>query len=336
MRDLFDSSDRVTRVLNQTARVVGLVVVLALALTMAGNSRAEMVQPGVDTTLDTQTPPNAQSTTGPTPPAGVMAEIVDLGAADVASTTISGVPAYDWRHGCGPTAAGMAIGYWDGQGYGALVPGDASTQTAAVNTMIASGNTHVVTGTHYSDYAYPEDYYPNLQLDLSEPPPGDEPADQCVADYMKTSQSAYGNYYGWSWFMHIGIALQGYTRQALGGDYYGITEDLYMLWDGSLNWDSLRTEIDAGRPMVFLVDTDADGSTDHFVTVIGYAETGGVQYYACHNTWDLNVHWYEFAPLAQGQYWGVFGATTYRIVEVNQHLYLPHIEGGVGAVGVAR
>ena len=83
---------------------------------------------------------------------------MDLAAAQVASTTISSVPAYDWRHGCGPTAAGMVIGYWDGQGYGALVPGDAYTQTTAVDTMIASGNSDLDLGTNFSDYCFPVEY----------------------------------------------------------------------------------------------------------------------------------------------------------------------------------
>jgi hypothetical protein len=30
---------------------------------------------------------------------------------------ISGVPAYIWRCGCTPTAAGMVLGYWDSHGY---------------------------------------------------------------------------------------------------------------------------------------------------------------------------------------------------------------------------
>ena len=37
---------------------------------------------------------------------------------------ISGVPAYYWYRGCGPTSAGMIIGYWDGHGYSNLVVGD--------------------------------------------------------------------------------------------------------------------------------------------------------------------------------------------------------------------
>jgi hypothetical protein len=232
----------------------------------------------------------------------------------------------------------MVIGYWDGQGYDALVPGDASTQTAAVNAMIASGDSAGDTETNYADYCLPmDDSYTNPAPlpDKSEPPTGDEHADHCVADYMKTSQSYHGNYYGWSWFSHMGPALQSYTRQVLGNNYFGVTENLYM-FSSSLNWDRLRAEIDAGRPMVFLVDTNADGSTDHFVTVIGYADTGGGQYYACLNTWDDDIHWFEFAPIEQGQPWGVFGGTTYRILMFDQHLFLPLIQATGGAVGDDR
>jgi hypothetical protein len=235
----------------------------------------------------------------------------------------------------------MVIGYWDGQGYGNLVPGDASTQTTAVNTMIASGNTELDTGTNYADYCHPrDDTYPLPSSpipDKSEPPIGDEHADHCVADYMKTSQSYYGNYYGWSYFSHMATALQGYTRQTLGGDYFAITENLYMPWSGTLNWNSLRAEIDAGRPMVFLVDTDANGGTDHFVTVIGYGEIGGTQYYACLTTWSgYGVRWHKFAPIAEGQPWGIFGGITYQILMLDQHTFLPLLHATIGAVGDTR
>ena len=38
---------------------------------------------------------------------------------------ISGVPAYLWRCGCAPTAAGMVLGYWDSHGYPNF-PGEAT------------------------------------------------------------------------------------------------------------------------------------------------------------------------------------------------------------------
>ncbi len=213
------------------------------------------------------------------------------------------------------------MGYWDGQGFGDLVPGDAITQTSAVDEMIASEGT----ASHYSDYSQPVDYYPEMKGDLSEPPSGDEHPDECVADYMRTSQSAYGNYYGWSWFSAMRPAMESYVYQALGSeDYLALTENL-RFWDGSLTWAAYQQEIDAGRPVVFLVDTDADGSTDHFVTAMGYADIGGVPHYGCRNTWDTGVHWFEFAELASGQSWGIYGATTLRIVRLNAHVYLPMV-----------
>ncbi|MBN2705671.1 MAG: hypothetical protein JXR89_04435, partial [Deltaproteobacteria bacterium] len=56
----------------------------------------------------------ACSTTGPEPPPGVEPpKTVYDRRAIVDETEIAGVPAYDWRHGCGPTALGMVVGYWD-------------------------------------------------------------------------------------------------------------------------------------------------------------------------------------------------------------------------------
>lgn len=214
----------------------------------------------------------------------------------------------------------MVIGYWDGHGFDDLVPGDAFTQTAEVNEMIASEGI----ASNYTDYCEPLDYYPDLSLDLSEPPSGDEHPDECLADYMKTSQSYHDNLYGWSWFYHVGSAMKDYSHQALGSsDHFVFTKNLYMPWEGSLNWDSFRAELDAGRPMVFLVDTDADGYTDHFVTAIGYDVIADVPYYACLNTWDDSIHWFEFAAIAEGQDWGIFGGVTFRILILPNHVYCP-------------
>ena len=250
---------------------------------------------------------DAQSTTGPVPPAGL--DVRGLSTVSEAAVVISGVPAYEWRHGCGPTAAGMVLGYWDGRGFDALLPGDASTQTAAVNNAIASEGP----ASNYTDYCLPIDYYPNLQPDKSEAPAGDEHADNCLADYMKTSQSRHWNYYGWSWSSDIGPALAGYVR-ALGRDDYTVTvADSYVGADVDVAWLRFRAEIDARRPVVLLVDTDGNGSTDHFVTGIGYDVVGGSRRYACLNTWDRQAHWYDFRPMAQGTPWGIYCWTTFAL-----------------------
>jgi len=252
---------------------------------------------------------DAQSTTGPTPPPGV--DVVGAQVTSQAAVVIADVPAYEWHHGCGPTAAGMVIGYWDGQGFDALVPGDASTQTSAVNEHIASEGS----ASNHTDYCQPIDdsnVNPAPLPDKSEPPVGDEHPDECVADYMKTSQSFHSNYYGWSWFSHVGPSLLGYVEQHVQAGYDATVSDLKM-WSGTLNWNRFCAEIDAGRPMVLLVDTDGNGNTDHFVTAIGYDTVGSTNKYACLNTWDRNIHWHNFKKMGRGRPWGIYGATTFQI-----------------------
>lgn len=259
---------------------------------------------------------DAQSTTGPAPPPEVNVAGTHLPSPD--AVVLSDVPAYIWRHGCGPTAAGMVIGYWDGHGFGALVPGDAMTQTLAVDVMMASDG-------NYNDYCLPLDFYPDLLPDRSEPPPGDEHPDDCLADYMKASQSASYNYYGWSWFSDVTPSLLGYVNSLGLPDYRVTAGDLYMQFPPYLTWSSFQAEINSGRPLVFLVDTDGNGGTDHFVPAIGYDTVGGVNYYACLNTWDQDIHWFVFAQMTSGQPWGIYGATWFHISQADYVIYLPLI-----------
>ena len=72
-----------------------------------------------------QTADAQQSTSGPFPPptAGPRAPLsfaLKDGQGSGASYTIPGVPAYKWRHGCGPTALGMVMGYYDIGGCGRI------------------------------------------------------------------------------------------------------------------------------------------------------------------------------------------------------------------------
>lgn len=242
-------------------------------------------------------PADAQSTTGPFAPlAAIEAEAAP--SAIESPALISGVPAYLWTHGCGPTALAMVVGYWDGGGFGNLIPGSASTQTSAVSAAIASSG-------NYSDYCLPKDSYPNLLKDKSEPPVGDEHPDDSIADFMLTSRSFNSNYYGWSWYTDIARSFRGYAN--LTAPECG-TMTLNAYW-GSALWARYRAEIDAGRPVVLLVDSDSNGSTDHFVTAIGYGTSGGANMYAAYNTWDRNVHWYGFQQMASGRPFGIYGAT---------------------------
>jgi len=230
-------------------------------------------------------------------PLAVHASLADDGgdgAGGAGSVVIDGVPAYVWRHGCGPTAVGMIVGYWDSHGYSNFVEGSAATQTAAVNAMIASAE-------HYEDYSSPIDNArTGLLADKSST--GGAHDNNSVADWMYTSFSSRQNYYGWSWFSNIDDAFEGYAA-SVG---YSEADARNRTW-GVFTWEAYVAEINNDRPVGLIVDTNGDGWTDHFITGIGYDES--THQYAAYNTWDRAVHWYDFAQISTGQRWGVYGGT---------------------------
>ena len=223
------------------------------------------------------------------------------------SVVIQNVPTYIWQHGCGPTAAGMVVGYFDYAGFENLVVGNAMAQTDNVNAMIASPE-------HYTDYSCPIDTFRNIIPDKSQL--GGAHPSNCLGDWMHTSWSADMLPYGWAYFHMMDDAYLGYVDwidRTYGVTYYA--ESSQVIMKSSLTWDLLVNEIDSGRPLVLLVDSNKDGYTDHFVPAIGYGEQAGVQMYACYNTWDYMMHWYEFAPMSKKTWFGVYGATLLKLAK---------------------
>lgn len=261
-----------------------------------------------------------QSTTGPvphdtiTPKTSTMSANIFQGGVDI---TVLGVPGYSWRHGCGPTALGMVLGYWDQKGYEDLFAGDATTQTEGVNQGIASQGGSATPG-HWEDYSDPEDEYPGLlQPDKSENPVGDEHESDSIADFMRTSWSSEGNYYGWSWSSHIIPAFINYTSFR-NASYIASAQTYYYeaySYESSLTWEVLTGEIDAQRPMVFLVDSSGSGDTDHFVTVVGYKVDNGIQYYGCLDTWSPYdvIRWERFRNMSASYSWGIYSGYSFQL-----------------------
>ena len=234
------------------------------------------------------------STTGPSPHLGYDSGINSYSL--TGQKIIEEVPKYRWRHGCGPTAAGMVIGYWDGCGFNELVDGSASHQTNAVNNMIASiGN--------YNDYCLPIDDWENILPDKSEPPFGDEHKNDSVADFMKTSQSYHELPYGSSYFSDVDDGLLAYITMK-NPNYEFTTRNIR--YSGSRTWEYYCNEIDGKRPAILLVDSNGDRKTDHFITAIGYDDD---HHYACYNTWDYSIHWYNFSGMQSNKPFGIYGAT---------------------------
>jgi hypothetical protein len=255
-----------------------------------------------------------QNSTGPFPPEEVEPKVDTLSVDNMAKAsdiTVIGVPAYSWRHGCGPTAVGMVIGYWDNNGYEDLFNGSALTQTSEVSQSIASQGTKS-SPRHYEDYSLPEDSYPYLISDKSGMPFGDEHTNDSIADFMYTSWSSKENYYGWSWSNHITSAFSKYVRFR-NSSYLPLTKTYYF--GSTLTWEVLTSEIDAQRPMVFLVDSSGSGTTDHFVTVVGYRIDGTTQYYGCLDTWAPyeTIRWVRFRSMSSSNSWGVWGGFSFNL-----------------------
>ena len=202
---------------------------------------------------------------------------------------ISAVPSYTpgWYGGCGPTAGGMVIGYWDDHGYPGLIPvtatGDGTnswtTNQTDIKAMIASDG-------------YFTDYWPT-------PDQGPTHADDCVADFMETSRDGVAPQ-GWTKATQIDDGLTGYANSKGYSDTRGS-----WWWYSEYLWEVLVGEIDHNRPMVLYVDASGDGTSDHFVTAIGYDNTPGAFQYGCYDYTSNNKQWYDFIPPTDKHAYGV-------------------------------
>jgi len=250
----------------------------------------------------------ALTTTGPTPPPGISRGL-SLPLSQNAKV-LEDVPAYHWQHGCAPTVLGMIFAYWDRHGVEALLPGDPSTQTDEVNEAIASMD-------HYNNYSLPLDdlgHSANILPDKSEDPLGDEHADNSIADFMKTSQSVHQLRYGWSASRFLEQSVAAYVSSVAHN--VAVSSRFLTIEDG-FSWDLYKKEIDAGHPLLLIVDTDGDNQTDHAVVGIGYQDDE-TPVIAVYDTWDTEVHWYEFKKMQIHQDWGIYGALLVNFGKIYQ------------------
>ncbi len=246
------------------------------------------------------------STTGPVRPENVSTGIVrEKSASNVATVqTIDNVPTYIWRHGCGPTALGMVIGYYDLNGFPDLVVGDAGSQTTNVNNAVAGEQ-------HYNDYSLPIDNGSNILQDKSEL--GGAHTSNCLADFMRTSWSSLNMAYGWSFLSDIAPSFTNYVNLVSPGS---LTSTELIYFSNSTSWNRYINEINNNRPVVFLVDSDGDGTTDHFVTGVGYDSEQML--YAVHDTWDHNIHWFNWRGMSSAYGWGIH---SYVILNIESSVF---------------
>jgi hypothetical protein len=217
-------------------------------------------------------------------------------ASSASAVVLSNVPAYNWYHGCTATAVGSVMGYWDVHGYPNMFTAsgwDAVKLTSNVQDQISSP-------AHNAKY---------------DPTPDDAslpvPAKTSVADYLGTSVDPLG--YGSTYTSNIIYGMTGYASYR--GYASTATNYNYILGLFGLTWSTLKNEINAGRPMVFNVDSDGNGTNDHSVPVIGYQTVNGVNYYGCYTTWteDETIQWYQFRGMSSSYAWGISCGESFKV-----------------------
>ncbi|MCY2931578.1 MAG: PEP-CTERM sorting domain-containing protein, partial [Planctomycetota bacterium] len=147
-----------------------------------------------------------------------------------------------------------------------------------------------------------------------------------IADWFRTSVNQ-GN--GWSYLSDAPAAFTGYAG------YRGYTCTASNQSYGQFTWSTLTGEIDAGRPVMFLVDSSGDGVTDHYVPVFGYDDRGAAgKFYGCYTTWheEESVDWFQFQPMSTSYAWGVGYATLVTVTPEPATLSLL----AVGVLAVVR
>jgi len=211
---------------------------------------------------------------------------------------------YKWWHGCSPTSAGMLMGYYDrngyeGQAYDNLVPGGVAeastfgTENYMVNNIIASQG-------HIDDFY--KGGYANSGDDVSAP----FHEFNCLADFMGTSQDAYGNSNGSTSFYNwtdsndplTSVDIEYYGLQDNSG-MYGIGEYIrYAGYDydtlysqhiegyngnaGGFTLDDYINSIDDERPVIIQIE-------GHSMLGVGYDDQDNSTIYV-HDTWSEGDH----------------------------------------------
>jgi hypothetical protein len=220
-----------------------------------------------------------------------------VGTTFASPVALSNVPAYNWYHGCTPTAVGSIMGYWDLHGYPNMFTASgwaAVSQTVNVQDQISSP-------AHNAKYDPTPD---NASLPT--------PPKTSIADFLGTSKDPLG--YGSTYTSNIPSGMTGYASYR--GYSSSSQENLYLAGLIGLTWSKLTSEINAGRPMLFDVDSDGDGKNDHSVPVIGYDDRGsGGKWYGCYTTWseDETIQWYQFTGMSSGHPFGIYDGDTFKV-----------------------
>ena len=214
---------------------------------------------------------------------------------------INGVPGYLWRDGCGPTAVGMVIGYYDGQGWDNLFPGDATSgyRRGATRPSRAPSS--------YNDYAMPR-RPPSTSSSptraSSAAPTRPTPSPTSCTPPGAPNGAPYGGSFstmirsGFSNYFKLKYADASITRRR-------------PLSGTNLTWEKVKAEVDAAARWC-CSSTERRRRDRSLRHRCGYRESNGYAEYGCWDTWNADlIRWQQFRAVSSAYQWGVWGGFTF-------------------------
>jgi len=259
----------------------------------------------------------------PAPPPGfeVQRQAVSLPEPDsAASIKTLTVPAFNWVFGCSAVSGAMVAGYYDRTGYpnmytgptnGGVMPLDNSSWPTWSDGFDTYPNCPLIASKNGVDGRTSkgsiDDYWVQYGSTANDPYITGSWIQHAwgtaIGDYMKTSQSAYGNTDGsTSFYNYTNSALPltcadmaSYGINDLDGTYgrklfyeargYTVTDCYSQQTDnkiaGGFSFNQYKAEIDAGRPVLLNL-------AGHSIVGVGYDDTTNTVY--IHDTWDYSNH----------------------------------------------
>lgn len=257
----------------------------------------------------------------PKPPVGfeVQRQSVSLPTAETASASSSlTVPTYSWVFGCSAVSGAMIAGYYDRNGYPNIYTGP--TDSGVMPLTNASWPTWSDGSSNYpsnplvaskdgvdgrSGKGSIDDYWVTYNSTADDPYITGSWTQHswgtAIGDYMKTSQSAYGNTDGSTKFYNYSDATKltcsamasgGYDDGTLGRKLfyeargYTVTDCYNQKTDnngGGFTFAMFKSEIDAGHPVLLNL-------AGHSIVGVGYDESTNPATIYIHDTWDYNTH----------------------------------------------
>jgi hypothetical protein len=233
-------------------------------------------------------------------------------------------PTYHWWYGCSPTAAGMMLAYYDRNGYRGLrydnlIPGGLAELSTFPDSWSYLANNAIASTGHVSQFynaaygATGDDLVSTRDFD-------------CLADFMRTSQDAVGNFNGGTTFYFLDNGRRLYARDLFNAKVTNdgmLGLDQYFRYAGyntstpnqdttfysqlvktpllsyGFTLDNYKTEIDAGRVVMLQLSGHS---------MFGYGYSGDLILF--HDTWDALEHSMSWDALYSGM--DLIGVTAFE------------------------